>query len=112
MMRRTYIDKPLAFLVAMLIVAGCLIFSSAAFGLLGRGSDNITSVAANHLILGVGVGLVLLLVTTFIDYRHWRRFAPYLFCAALIATALVFVPFIGAEHGGGRRWIIIFGTSF
>ena len=31
---------------------------------------------------------------------------------ALIATALVFVPQIGLEHGGGKRWLNIFGISF
>ena len=111
-MKRTHIDKPLAFILGLLVVGGCLIFSSAAFGLLARGSGSITSVAANHLVLGVGLGLILLIATTMIDYRYWRRFAPYLYCAALVATALVFVPHLGVEHGGGRRWIIIFGTSF
>jgi len=54
----------------------------------------------------------MLIATTLIDYRNWRKFAPYLYCAAILVTALVFVPHIGAAHGGGRRWIIIFGTSF
>ncbi len=111
-MKRTYIDKPLALIIGLLVVGGCLIFSSAAFGLLGRGSTNITAVAANHLVLGVGLGIVLMIAAIFIDYRLWRRLAPYLYCAALVATALVFVPGLGLEHGGGRRWIMIFGTSF
>jgi cell division protein FtsW len=111
-MRRTFIDKPLAFIVGLLLIGGCLIFASAAFGLLARGSGNITSVVANHLVLGVGLGLVLLIITTLVDYRKWRQFAPYFYALALIATALVFIPHIGAAHGGGRRWIIIFGTSF
>ena len=111
-MKRTNIDKPLAFIIAMLVIGGCLIFSSAALGLLARGSGSITSVAANHLVLGVGLGFVLLIITTLIDYKTWRRFAPYIYCAGLLLTALVFVPHLGVEHGGGRRWIIIFGTSF
>ena len=111
-MKRTYIDKPLALIIGLLVVGGCLIFSSAAFGLLGRGSGSITSVAANHLVLGVGLGFVVLVAMALIDYKNWRRFAPYIYCAALVFTALVFVPHIGTAHGGGRRWIIIFGTSF
>ncbi len=111
-MKRTYIDKPLVLILAFLVIGGCLIFTSAAFGLLGRGANNVTSVFANHLVLGVGLGLVLLIATTLIDYKYWRKFAPYLYALALVATAMVFIPHIGAAHGGGRRWIIIFGTSF
>lgn len=111
-MRRTFIDKPLALFIALLVIGGCLIFSSAAFGLLGRGAGNITSVVANHMLLGVGLGLVLLTAGAFIDYRHWRKYAPYIFGLGLVVTSLVFVPHLGTEHGGGRRWIIVFGTSF
>ena len=111
-MRRLSLDKPLALLIAILVIGGSLIFASAAFGLLARGSQGMTSVFFSHLVLGIGVGLALLTLTCNIEYRIWRRYAPYLFGAALIATALVFVPHLGAEYGGGRRWIIIFGMSF
>lgn len=88
-----------------------MIFASAAFGLLARGSAHISSVAFNHLVLGVLIGIGALSVATFIDYRLWRKYAPYLFAAALVLTALVFIPGIGIEHGGGRRWLNIAGTS-
>src|SRR4051812_37228438 len=107
-MRRTYIDKPLALIVGILLIGGCLIFASAAFGLLGRGAGNITSIVANHLVLGVCLGVVLLSGATLFDYKNWRKFAPYFYALAIVATALVFIPHIGAAHGGGRRWIIIF----
>jgi len=109
---RARFDKPLALLIAILVIGGALIFASAAFGLLARGAEHMSSVVFNHVALGIGIGLIALLVGASIDHRHWRRFAPYLFAAALIATAAVFLPLIGAEHGGGRRWLIIFGTSF
>ena len=89
-----------------------MIFISAAFGILGRGFSGITSVAFNHLILGVGGGLVLLFIALHINYRHWRKFAPYIFAAALAGMLLVFVPNLGFAHGGGQRWIVIFGVSF
>ncbi len=108
----TRIDRPLIVLLGILIFGGCLIFTSAAFGLLARGASHTSSVVFNHLVLGVGIGLVALIATSFIEVRLWRRFAPYIFILSLIATALVFIPGLGAEHGGGTRWIIIFGTSF
>ncbi len=106
------IDRPLIILLGILIFGGCMIFASAAFGLLARGASHTSSVVFNHLALGVGVGLVALVICTLIDLKLWRRYAPYLFGAALLATCLVFIPGLGAEHGGGRRWIILFGTSF
>ena len=56
------IDKPLALLIALLVLGGSMIFVSAAFGILGRGFSGITSVAFSHLVLGVGGGTVLLLI--------------------------------------------------
>ncbi len=112
MKRGVHIDRPLAFLLALLVAGGALMFASAAFGLLARGATHMTSVAFNHLVLGVGLGLVGLLITTRIEYRIWRRFAPHLFVLACIATAAVFIPHIGFEHGGGRRWLSIAGFTF
>lgn len=105
-------DKPLALILAVLVVGGAFIFASAAFGTLGRGETHVSSVVFNHLVLGMGLGLIGLFVALIIDYRLWRRLAPYIFCFSLVLTALVFVPQLGFEHGGGRRWLDIFGFSF
>ena len=48
------IDKPLAILIALLVGGGLIIFASAIFGPLARGASNVSSVAFNHLALGVG----------------------------------------------------------
>ncbi len=105
------VDKPLALLTAILIVSGAMIFASAAFGLLARGSS-MSSVFFSHLVLGLGLGSFFLVALTFIDYKIWRQYAPYLFALSLLATASVFIPHIGFSHGGGTRWIHLFGVSF
>ena len=110
--RKSGVDRVLAFLVATLLVAGIFIFASAALGLLARSDVSVTSIAINHIILGIGFGLVALLITSTVHYRVWRRFAPYLFVAALVASALVFVPGIGLYAGGAYRWILIGPVSF
>jgi len=110
--RGARVDRPLIALIAILIVGGGFIFGSAAFGLLARGATHISSVVFSHVVLGIGLGLVALFLCASIDYKVWRRFAPHVFILALIATALVFIPHLGAVHGGGRRWIILFGASF
>lgn len=98
-------DPILIALLAALILGGALMFSSAAVGLLARGSSHISSVVFNHFVLGVGLGLIALLVGAVIDYRKWRVLAPYVFGGSLLGTLLVFVPGLGMEHGGGTRWI-------
>ncbi len=110
--RGAHIDRPLAFILLALVTLGVLIFSSAAFGLLARGSANISSVVFNHLMLGVGLGVIALFLTSVINYKKWRSLAPYIYVLALAATTLVFLPQIGAEYAGGRRWIHLFGFSF
>ncbi|QQG37577.1 MAG: FtsW/RodA/SpoVE family cell cycle protein [Candidatus Kaiserbacteria bacterium] len=111
-MRRVRTDKILFALIGILVIGGVLVFTSAALGLLARGATHISSVAFNHIVLGIGVGLLALFVASRIDYRTWRRFAPHLFVAALLVTAAVFIPGLGFEHGGGRRWINVAGLTF
>lgn len=98
-------DTILFLIVAALVVGGALIFTSAALGLLARGATHISSVVFNHFLLGIGGGSALMILMYAVDYRTWKTLAPYIFGAALIATALVFIPGLGFEHGGGRRWI-------
>ena len=102
-----HVDGLLVALLAVLILVGATLFSSAAFGLIARGSLNASSIFLNHLGLGVGLGLVGLVITASIDMSLWRRYAPHLFAAAVFLTLLVFVPHIGLMHGGGRRWIVL-----
>ncbi len=106
------VDKPLAILIATAVIGGGFLFTSAAFGLLARGGQNMRSVFFNHLALGIGAGVLLLLFAAHADYRRLRKLAPYIFGGALLLTALVFVPYIGFAHGGGRRWILIGSASF
>jgi len=105
------VDKLLALCITVLVLGGGLLFASAAFGLLARGASNMSSVAFKQ-VLWIGVGLVALVIASRLDYKLWRRFAPHLFVLALIATAAVFIPSLGVEHGGGRRWILLAGVSF
>ncbi len=102
---KTRADTMLILILGTLLFSGALVFSSAALGLLARGETHISSVVFNHFALGIGGGLFLFFLTFSIDYKKWQPLAPYIFGAALVATALVFVPGLGFEHGGGKRWV-------
>ena len=98
-------DTGLILILGALVLNGALIFTSAALGLLARGETHISSVVFNHFVLGIGGGTILLILFALFDHKKFRAWAPYIFAGTLLLTVLVFVPFLGFEHGGGKRWI-------
>ena len=99
------VDTILLAIVALLVAAGFLIFSSASLGLLARDGASFGSVAFTQFAFGIVGGGLALFITSNIYYRHWRRFAFYIFLLSLIATAAVFIPGVGMSHGGATRWL-------
>lgn len=104
-------DRPFLFATLLLVVIGFFIFSSASLGLLTRSSADFFDVAKTQFIFGVIGGIISMFVFANIPYRKYRPYAPYIFFASLILTALVFVPSLGYEANGARRWLLIFGFS-
>jgi len=100
-------DRTLLFLTVTLVVLGFFIFSSASLGLLARDGAHFSSIALNQLLFGVVGGGIALFLTSTIHYRVWRQYAFYIFLFTAFLTILVFVPIIGFDHGGARRWIQI-----
>ena len=109
---RSRADPVFLLTTLLLVVIGIFVFSSASLGLLTRSGATFKSVALSQFVFGVGGGLVLLIVASRVPYRFYRRIAPYFYLVALAVTALVFVPGIGLELKGARRWLEIFGFSF
>ncbi len=98
-------DKVLLILLVILITGGFFIFLSASLGLLARGEVSFTSIAFNQFVLGIVFGSVAAFITSRIQYKNWRKYAPYLFGLSVLATFLVFIPGIGMNHGGASRWV-------
>ena len=110
-MKTKSVDTILLALVVVLVVSGFLIFSSASLGLLARTGASFSSVALNQFLFGiVGGGLMMFLLSN-VYYRNLRQYAFYIFIFSILITLAVFVPGIGATHGGATRWINIFGFS-
>jgi cell division protein FtsW len=107
------IDTPFLLTLCALIIAGLLIFTSAALSLLAQdGGASFTSVAVSQLLLGLVLGSILLIFFARLDYRLVRPYTPYFFALCIILSLLVFVPHVGLSLKGAARWINLGPVSF
>lgn len=111
-MKRAHTDKILFFISLALIIIGFIIFTSASLGLLTREGARFGAVALKQLVFGIGFGTILFFISSNLNYKLWRKYAFYIFGFSLFLTLLVFVPGLGFEHGGAKRWIEIGSFSF
>lgn len=105
------IDKIFFGIVASLVIVGVIMFISASLGILNKNESKFYAVIFNQLIYGLFGGLIALYFGLKIPYKFWRQYSLILFIISIIVTTLVFVPGLGMEHGGSRRWIEVFGIS-
>src|SRR3989344_2017844 len=47
-----------------------------------------------------------------VPYKYLRSLAFYLLIASMVASLLVFIPYLGFSHGGATRWISIGSHTF
>jgi cell division protein FtsW len=111
-MKRLKVDIPFLISVVILVIVGYLIFTSASFGLLSKGDAKYSSVSLNQTLFGLFFGAIACFFTTRIDYKKYKAYSLYIFIASAIITLLVFIPHIGAGHGGAQRWIYVGSLSF
>ncbi|MEK7634857.1 MAG: putative peptidoglycan glycosyltransferase FtsW [Patescibacteria group bacterium] len=99
------INRIFLFWTIVLVVGGFFIFSSASLGLLARNEVEFSSVAFNQIFYGLFFGSIACIFFAKIDYHVWKKYSFFFFIGSVILTLLVFVPGIGMEHGGAKRWI-------
>ena len=104
-------DRIFFVLVLILAFAGIAIFSSAALGLLARSNASVSHEILLQTTLGLGLGFVAFLLARALPLALFRRFAPHLYVASLLLTALVFVPGVGLHANGATRWINVGFTT-
>ena len=51
------------------------------------------------------VGLGLMFILAFCDYRKWMKLSPMVYVGMLMALVLVLIPGIGVARMGARRWL-------
>ncbi len=105
-------DKILTGIAALLVVTGVFVFTSASLGLFVRKGFSFWDLLFDQIALGLVLGLIALVIAFKIPIKMWRKYALYLFIAGIAVTLLVFVPGIGLEHGGAKRWVSLGTFSF
>lgn len=104
-MRSVIADKTFFVLVATASLTGLAIFSSATLGLLARETPGISHDILLQAGLGLGGGAIALAFAALVPLGLFKKYAPYIYGATLLLTALVFVPGIGLRANGATRWI-------
>ena len=97
--------------VLFLVVFGCIMVYSATYYSSGLNGGNKYSYLIKQ-IIGVLVGSAGLVFFWLFDYQKLKKFKWWAVIISVVLLLLVFVPFIGIENYGARRWIGAFGFSF
>jgi len=106
------VDKPLLIIILILTTFGVFTFLSASLGLLAKDGAQYSSVVASQLGFGLIGGLILMYISSKIPYKFWKIYSFWFLLGAIFLTLLVFIPGIGFEFAGAKRWIHIGPVSF
>lgn len=105
-------DKILFWTICILVITGIFILISASMGLLNKQGAGFSDTIFQQVIFGVGGGAILMAIGAKINYKFWKKMALPVFIFSFLLTLLVFIPHIGFEHGGAKRWIKISSLFF
>lgn len=97
--------------VFVLVVLGCVMVYSASYYSSGLNGGNQYRYLIKQ-IIGVFVGSIGLAFFTFFPYQKLKKIKWWAVIVSIILLILVFIPFIGIEIYGAKRWVGAFGVSF
>jgi len=109
--KKHFPDYILIIIIFILALFGIIMISSASvvMSYLATGSS---TYYLYHQIGSLAIGFFLFLIALRINYNFWKKVAPIFLFLNIILLIAVFLPVIGFEHGGGRRWIKIGTLTF
>ena len=106
------VDKFFLFSIISLLVIGFAIFLSASMGIFATNNAQFSSITLRQVFFGIIPGLILCFVFSKINYKNFKKYAFFIFILSLITCVAVFIPNLGMELNGAKRWIVICGLSF
>ena len=97
-------------LVLALVTFGCIMVYSASYYSANYHYGNKYFFLIKQ-IMGVVMGIVALIFFTFFDYHLLKKFKWWIIAISFVLLVLVFVPGLGMESYGAKRWVSILGFS-
>lgn len=95
--------------VVLAIVGTVFIYSASNYTARDRYNDAFYFVKKQ--LIGIAIGVVAMVFTSSFDYKRLKKLTIPISVIALIALILVFVPGIGVENYGAKRWIGMGGIT-
>lgn len=102
----------LLLILVLLLIFGLIMLSSASSVISFQNFGDSYYYVKHQLVFGVLIGAILFYALSRIDYLYWKKIAFPLMIGSIILLLLVFVPGIGAELLGAKRWISVGGVFF
>lgn len=95
------------FIVIILLVIFGIIFLSSASSVISFQEYNDSRYMFLKQVVGIIIGFVAMGIFYKVDVKLWKKLAFPMLIASIITLVAVFIPGLGVEHGGARRWIDI-----
>jgi cell division protein FtsW len=112
MQQRKGVDKIFLAITMTLIIIGFMIFVSASLGIWARSGVKFENMLLSQIGFGLTLGSIMMFALSRLKIQHIRKNAFWFLVASAILSLLVFVPGIGMEHNGAKRWIDVGITTF
>lgn len=105
-LRKSTPDYNLFFIVVLLVIFG-IIFLSSASSVISFQEYNDSRYMFLKQVAGIIAGFAMMGVFYKVDINFWKKWSFPVLVVSIAALIAVFIPFIGVEHGGAKRWIDI-----
>jgi len=109
--KKIKLDASITILTFTLLFVGFGIFFSASLGLMARHEAKFYAILQNQTLFGVVLGSLAFFIGATLPREYFKNLSPIIYLIGIILCILVYVPGIGFEHGGARRWISLFGFT-
>ena len=100
-------DKPLVWVVLLLMLLGMVMVYSASISL--SDARKFAAYTNNYFVvrqaLFIGVSVIAGALVFRIPIATWQKIAPWLFIGTLVLLVMVLIPGLGVSVNGGRRWL-------
>ena len=111
-MKHSKPDYILLFSIGALVILGLFILSSASLIISKENFGNPYHYLQRQIIFGLGIGIPGFIIAYRINYKFWKKISFPLLLFSLLLLIMVFIPKLGLEYGGAKRWLNLGPMSF